>query len=86
MGKKNEEGGEHWNEMAAARFSYDWELATRRLLGKERVSARVLARWRKEVTEFQKERAERLAAERAALRGAAQGSGRRTLTHTGTGG
>lgn len=86
MSRKKDENEEHWSSMSAARFSYDWELATRRLLGEEKVSARVLVRWRKEVAEFRKEQAERLAAEKAALKDAmAQDSGRRTSIRTGTG-
>ena len=84
MARKNDEDGERWNSMTAARFSYDWELATKRLLGEVKVSARVLCRWRKEVIEFRKEQAERLAMEKAALReAAAKSTGRRTSTRTG---
>lgn len=84
MARKREEGGEHWSGMTAARFSYDWELATKRLLGEAKVSARVLCRWRKEVIEFRKEQAERLAMEKTALKEvAAKSIGRRTSTRTG---
>lgn len=75
MGRKNKESGEFWSSMTAARFAYDWEMTTKRLLGKEKVSARVLARWRKEVKEFRKEQAEKLAAEKEALRKAAAENG-----------
>lgn len=100
MARKKGENGEYWSGKTAAQFAYDWEMATKRLLGEEKVSARVLVRWRKEVTAFRKEQAEKLAAERKALNEAMaameaekaalkeradKGTGRRTSTRTGIG-
>lgn len=85
MSGKKDEGERRWTGTEAARFSYDWEMATKRLLGETEVSKGVLLRWEKEVMEFRTEQAERLAAEKAALKEAVtKSAGRRTSARTGT--